>query len=160
LFRRNLHLKHVVEIGVLSVLLTLVLLFGLNAKIPLVGTVAFAWVLLALPVTIHALLRARTRPMPPSLDFAGQLAFYRRELARQRDAIGLAWWLCFGPLFAGLGLNMIVRGAMNEWTGLTLGGVVCIAALALMIVQASRARRRQLGEKIAGLDRLERLRSG
>jgi hypothetical protein len=160
LFRRNLRFKQAAEIGVLSVLLVLVFLFALNARIPLVGKVAFAWVLLALPVTLHALMRARTRPMPPSLGPADQLAFYRRELARQRDAIGLGWWLCFGPLFAGLGLNMIVRGVMKEWTGLAIGGVICIAVLALMIAQASRARKRQLGEKIAGLDRLERLRSG
>lgn len=159
LFCRNLGLKHAADIATLGLLLVFVLLFSLNAKIPLVAQVGFAWVALALPVVLYRLLRQRTQPMPASLGFAAQVAFYRDGLARQRADIGLAAWLCFGPLFAGLGLNMIVRGVMRGWFGLAFGGVCCVAALAFMIVQASRARRQRLDEKIAALDRLDRLRS-
>lgn len=160
LFRRNLRFKNAAEVGALCLLIAVVSLFSLNAKIPLVAAVGFTWVAMTLSATIHRLLRAHISPMPSLLDPAAQLAFYRSELARQRDDIDLAWWLCFGPLFAGLDLNMIVRGLMNGWYGLGFGGVVCIVVLAFMIAQASRARRRQLGEKIASLDRVERLRSG
>jgi hypothetical protein len=159
-FRRSLRAKHAAEIGGLSVLLVLVSLVSLNARIPLVGKVGFVWIALALPVTIHTLLQARTRPMPSSFGRSAQLEFYRQQLLRQRGKRGLAWWFCFGPMFAGLGLNMIVRGMMNAWYGLAVGGVACMAALAVMIAQAHRAGRHQLGEKIAALDRIERLPSG
>lgn len=160
LFRRGLRLKYAAEIGSLSVLLILVLLFSLTAKIPLISKVGYAWIALALPVTVLSLLRSRTPPMPPALGLDRQLSFYRLELVRQRADIGLARWFCFGPLFAGLGLNMIVRGLMNGWHGLALGGAVCIVLLGFMITQANRACRRQLAEKIAALERLDRLRSG
>jgi hypothetical protein len=92
--------------------------------------------------------------MPAWLDPTERIAFYRDALAQQRERIGVGWWMCFGPLVAGLGLNMIVRGMMNGWLGLAIGGGACIAVLAVMIAQTIRAQRQQIAEKIAALDRL------
>lgn len=154
LFRRNLRIKNIAELSALCTLLAVVALFSLNARIPLVAAAAVAWVALALPIAIGKLMRARmpTLSSSPSLD--AQLAFYRDDLVREQNDMGLVRWLCLGPVFIGLGLNMITRGLMNGWFDVALAGVTSIVLLALMIIRARRDYRRQLTKKIAALDQL------
>jgi len=152
-FRRNVRFKNAAENGVLTLLVAVTLWFGTTAK-PLVAGVCFGWAAMTLILVAHNLWRGHSRAMPAALDLPAMLAFYRGELDRQGSAIGLTWWWYFVPLFAGLALNMILRGLFGGRPELALIGAGGIALLAIMIARVNQDRRRQLGEKKAILDRV------
>lgn len=153
-FHRNVRFKNAAENGVLSLLVVVTLWFGTTAK-PLVAGVCFGWAAMTLILVAHNLWRGHSRAMPAAIDLPAMLAFYRGELDRQGSAIGLTWWWYFVPLFAGLALNMILRGLFGGQPELALVGAGSILLLAMLIARVNDDRRRQLGEKKTILDRMD-----
>lgn len=151
-FRSRVRVKNAIEIGLLLPLLAVAFWFATTAR-PIVAVIGFSWVVLTLLI-IGLNIYGRPRPMPVALAAAGQLAFYRAQLLRQRHVISLAWWWYFVPLFGGLGVSLILRGFVAGQPELAIGGLFGIVLLAIMIARVNHDRKCQLGEKIAALERL------
>jgi len=154
IFRQRVRMKNLIEAGLLAPLLAIAFWFATTAR-PVVAAIGFGWVALTLLLILLNMSR-RPRVMPAALPMPGKLAFYRGQIARQRGLIGLSWWCYFVPLFGGLGVNLILRTVAAGQDGIATGGIACIALLAFILMRANRDRERQLGAKIAALDRLDR----
>ncbi|MBO9670019.1 MAG: hypothetical protein J7485_05840 [Sphingobium sp.] len=152
-FNRRIRFKNNIEIGLLLPLLGVAFWFATIA-VPIVAAIDLIWIALTLLLILLNIAR-RPRPMPMTLPPAGKLAFYRGQLARQRHVVGLAWWWYFFPLFGGLGVNLVLRATIAGQRDIALGGIACMTVLAFTIARANRERRRELGAKIAALNRLD-----
>lgn len=155
-FRHRVRIKNGLELGLfLPLLLATCAWAALGVASPMVRTTAFAWVAITL-VVLTMNLRHRPHTMPAALTPAGKLAFYRAHLTRQRSMIGLAWWWYFVPQIVGaMGINLVLRSMQAGFPLVALSGALGIGVMVVMVAQANLDRRRQLGAKIAALNRLD-----
>lgn len=99
--------------------------------------------------------RASTRAIPSDLAEWGWVAFYRRELTRQRDALYAvpSWYI--GPLVPGM---LLIAAARRTGSGLVwrqAGAAFPMLAIVLLIVWLNRRAARALQSKIDALDEWE-----
>lgn len=144
--RQGLRLRLKLEATALSALALAMAWYALRAS-PVVAGVFGLWAALTLGFVVWRLHGHGRR------EFDGGRDACLAELVRQRDAGRPAWWY-FAPLFFGLGWNTVAFGVGTAQPAIIVLGVGACALLGAMIVRLGAWRKRQLGERIAELERL------
>lgn len=155
-FQRRIQRRNRIELAAGAVVIAVYCVYFWLHPFPWIRTGCVLMVLGTL-VLLHQLHRRAGSRTPPaeSLGMA-QLAFYRAELVRQRDALRDAWLWYVAPLAPGLlvfmwGMDTELAGPGAGWWGLLRQ--LAVVAVLLGIVWLNRRAARELQHEIDALDR-------
>ncbi len=122
---------------------------------PGIGDRAIEWCWPAgqLMVSWYLLSGASARAMPDHAPFATLVAFYTREIARQRRHVRVIWWWYLWPLCIGVGLPALARASESPAFGaLGLGSIALVVGF---VAWFTRNRARDFQEEMDILSAVE-----
>ncbi|HZU28878.1 MAG TPA: hypothetical protein VFA04_25360 [Bryobacteraceae bacterium] len=159
--RRRILWRNAREFAAAALVVPVMSYFAWRVATGLTRVAAIVCIAGVLYVVVQLYRRGSARNLPADLAASGWVAFYRRELERQRDLLASVWSWYLAPLIPGLAL-FIVGGLLQpaahlRHTGLFIGGYAILAALAFAVIGwLNQHAARRLQRAIDELNALER----
>ncbi|MGE4064240.1 MAG: hypothetical protein AB7E79_12810 [Rhodospirillaceae bacterium] len=152
-FRVRTRTRNLMEAGIYlfgAALGALFLLFAPGLKSQALGWI---WAGGQVIVSWYLLTRASAPAMPEHGVFAHLVAFYRREIDRQRRLVRVIWWWYLWPLVIGVGMPSIARSAESPIFGVL--GTAYIALAVGLVAWFSERRAHDFKEEMDILDTVQ-----